>query len=73
MSHHPACLGEPPVDAMNVHSLDAFENAERLYSAYAKLSELGDLAFLARSEEQKREIIASVSPVLCEHGNALLG
>lgn len=59
---------------MTIQTFDALENAERMYSEYTKLSELSDLALLARNEEHKREIVASVSPVMCEsYANALLG
>ena len=52
---------------MNDFVLDAFVDADRLYAEYEKLARLGDLAVLGHSGAMKQEVVASVSPVMCEN------
>lgn len=57
---------------MNVGSIDALLEADRLYGEYAKLAELGELACLGIASGTS-PIVASVSPVLCEsYRNAIV-
>jgi hypothetical protein len=55
-------------------SLDAVQNADRLYGDYLKLSQLSVLGMLNEPECTDNAIIASASPVLREgYANAVLG
>lgn len=52
---------------------DAFAEADRLYSEYAKLSELGVLG-ASTSDSKEGGIVASVSPALLEsYSDAIVG
>jgi hypothetical protein len=58
---------------MTAPMTNAFDDANALYDEYTKLSALGDLARLGDTRDN-REIIASVSPVMCEnYANAIVG
>lgn len=72
MSHDAAhTVGET---AMNAVATEAFDNAAKLYEQYAKLAALNDLAQLGATERLQGDIIAAVTPPLCEnYANAVVG
>lgn len=59
---------------MNAVATDAFDNAAKLYEQYARLAELNDLVQLGACEPSRGDVLAAVTPTMCEsYTNAVLG